>query len=100
MRDSREIFWHVIARRSFAADCPRHDDEIPDLDMILERAAAADANQKFRAGGTENFSRHSSIRREATAVSDGNSLPVDRARIHFVIQERKILGRILHFAEQ
>jgi hypothetical protein len=48
--DGREVLRNIVTRRAVAAERADDDDQIADLDMLLERAAAADADKGLCAG--------------------------------------------------
>ena len=68
--DGGKIFRDIIARGAVAAQRAGDDHQIADLDVFLQRAAAADANQRLRAGAAKNFRGDGRVRRVATAVAD------------------------------
>src|SRR5580765_3735666 len=94
VRDRRKILRDIIARGAVAAQRAGDNYEIANLDMFLQRAAATHPNQRLGARATENFSGNGRIRRVATAVADGNSLAVQTARVHLVVEKCKIFLRI------
>ncbi len=98
--DGGEILGHVITRRALAADGSRDNHEIADLHVILQRAATADANQRFRSGGTKNLRRHRRVGRKTPPIADRDALPIDGSGMHLVVEKGKVLCRILQHTKQ
>src|ERR1051326_2629055 len=96
--DSREILRDVISRRAFAAARAGHDDEVADLDVFLERAAAADAHEDLGAAGAEDLGRDRRVGRGAPAVADGGACAAVAAGVHLVVEKGKVFLRILEQA--
>ena len=90
-----KILGDIIARGALAAQRAGDDHQIADFDVVLQRAAAADADQRLRAGAAKNLRRDRRVRRVAAAVADADALAVELAGVHLVVEKSETLLRLV-----